>query len=87
MAGFYLVKKNDVEFKCDSKAVAYEMYDCLKRVDVIIEHHVIEEDLNGNMVEWVHVADKMKRRTLKSGEHKYYLHIVDSYKKGNVTWQ
>ena len=84
MASFYLVKKNGKEFKCESKAAAYEMYDCLNKIDVVVEHHVIEEDQNGSMVEWVHVADKMKRRILKSGEYKYYLHIVDSYKKGMV---
>ena len=69
---YYIVKKDGKEFRCETKAGAFEMYDCLGRLDVAIESHMFDTDASGKMKEYVWTYRKMMRRTLKSGEMKYY---------------
>lgn len=71
---FYLVKKEGHEdFKCFTKAAAFDAYDSLGRADVTIEKHFWDRDANDKLKKYVHTFTKMSRRTLKSGEIKYYL--------------
>lgn len=72
---YYLMKKDGKEYRFDTKAAVYEMWDCLGRGDVIIEHHLFDTDASGIMKEYIHTSRTIKRRKLKSGEFRYYLHF------------
>ena len=72
---YYVVKKNGKEFKAETKAGAFEMYDCLGRSDVRIEHHFTDTDAVGEVREYVLAGSKMGRRTLKDGTLKYWIHF------------
>ncbi len=72
MNKFFVVKKDGKEFRCETKAGAFEMYDCLGRYGMTIECHVFD-DPTGEMKEYVWTYTKMSRRTVKNGEIKYYI--------------
>lgn len=69
---YYIVKKNDSEIRCETKAGAFEAYDCFGRFDVVIEQHFTDKDASGNEKKYVRVFADMARRTTKNGM-KYYL--------------
>lgn len=80
MIAYYLIKKDGKEFKTESKAAAFEMYDCLGRHDVTIEKHFRDEYMDGTTSrEYVYIGHKMTRRTLKSGEIRYRLCVEQSF--------
>lgn len=66
---YFVVKQGDKEFRCETRAAAYEMWDCLKRKDVIVEWHYIDYDLGKH---YIQTATRPRRRMLKSGQMKYY---------------
>lgn len=66
---YYIVKQGDKEFRCETKAAAYEMWYCLKRKDVVIEYHYLNLDSGKHDI---HIVTRPRRRTLKTGEIKYY---------------
>ena len=76
MKRYYIVKKDGKEFRCETSAGAYEMYDCLGRFEVTIEEHIID-DPTGVMMHYTRIANKATRRKLKSGAFKYYIPFVD----------
>lgn len=65
---YYIVKKDGIELKSNTKAGAFEAWDCLGRSDVTVEKHVIEED--GKHV--IHSGKKMTRRMRKDGTMVYH---------------
>ena len=78
MKCYYVIKKGGREYRLDtdSKAAIYEMWDCIGRGKVLIEKHFTDTDADGNEVWYKLTADKVTRRTLKSGEVKYSLHYI-----------
>ena len=78
---YYLLKKDDKEYRLDTKAAVYEMYDCLGRGEVTIEYHKFDTDAQGILKEYIETAHKIRRRTLKSGEIKYYMTYIGIYKE------
>ena len=76
MKRYYIVKKDGKEFRCETSAGAYEMYDCLGRFEVTIEEHIID-DPTGVMRHYTHTAHKATRKKLKSGAYKYYFKFAE----------
>lgn len=77
MKNYYLLKKDGKEFKYETKAEVYEMWDCLGRGEVVIEHHIFDTDVYGVKKEYIETSYTIRRRILKSGEIKYYLNFTD----------
>ena len=71
---YYILKKNGKEYRYRTKAAVYEMWDALGRGEVVVEHHIEQTDVYGNVKKYVHTSKSIKRRKLKSGEIRYYLH-------------
>lgn len=69
----YWVKKGDRAVRCESKEAAFEAYVRMGKTEVTIEKHFWDSDVEGRMKEYTLTFTKMTRRTLKSGELKYYL--------------
>lgn len=76
MASYYLVKKDGNQYRFENKAAVYDMFVFLGRKDVVIEHHIFDIDQYGNEVEYILIADKVTKRTSKSGSCIYHLHFV-----------
>ena len=65
---YYTITKGGKTITVDSIAQAYEMWDCLGRADVAIEHHAIED---GNHYRW-DVAKITRRTSKKYGRITYH---------------
>ena len=72
MANYYIIKKEGREVKTESRAGAFEMWDCWGRSGVTVEEHVFDTDASGQEVHYVFEAEKITRRTSKTGEIKYH---------------
>lgn len=70
---YFIIKKDKKEYKTDSKAGAFEMWDCWGRAGVIIEEHIFDTDVNGIEKHYVHTATRASRKTCKDGTIKYHM--------------
>ena len=77
---FYIVSKEGHEpITAESKAGAYEAWDCFGRYDVKIEyHHIWENWKNGKMIDSCYPVTRLSRRLLKSGEVNYHFSYGDA---------